>query len=400
MPARDPYLGMSARERTQARIKQYRASKAAERAKQIVTSQENAGGVKANTMRNQNAGLDNTIFRYPLKTIDNSTDCLRIQIFDNIRGGDLFGLPNVLDTTDPNNPQINVANFAKVPNLNDIWNNLNSDGSPNYGDSGLAAEKKVREADIFLPIPQQVSDNIGAAYSQSELNPMQVAGLNAASALLGQAEGGEKAAINRQQVAEAVLNRNIKGIDDATKQAINSIVSGQAVNALGANVSVQGLISRASGQIFQQNLELLFSGVKLRTFPFIFDFAPRNPIEAGVVRDIIRVIKRSASPSRQGDNALFMKSPKLFQLQYLTGANEHPFLNSFKICVCEDISVNYTASGTYATYSDGTPVHIRMQLTFKEINPIYAEDYDDYQTGPDINPEVAFKNYGIGGVGY
>lgn len=396
MPARDPYLGMSARERTQARIKQYRASKAAERAKQIAKSQENAGGVKANTMRNQNAGLDNTIFRYPLKNIDNSTDCLRIQIFDNIRGGDLFGLPNVLD----GGGSIDVTQFAKVPNLNDIWNNLNSDGSPNFGDSGLAAEKKVRHADIFLPIPQQVSDNIGAAYSQSELNPMQVAGLNASSAILDQLRGGEEATLNRQQVTEAVLNGNIAGIDESTRKAINSIVSGQAVNALGANVSVQGLISRASGQIFQQNLELLFSGVKLRTFPFIFDFAPRNRIESGVVMDIIRVIKRSASPSRQGDNALFMKSPKLFQLQYLTGATEHPFLNSFKICVCEDISVNYTASGTYATYSDGTPVHIRMQLTFKEINPIYAEDYDDYQTGPDINPEVAFKHYGIGGVGY
>ena len=400
MPARDPYLGMSARERTQARIKQYRASKAAERAKQIAKSQENAGGVKANTMRSQNAGLDNTIYRYPLKRIDNSTDCLRIQIFDNIRGGDLFGLPNVLDTTDPSNPQINVQNFAKVPNLNDIWNNLNSDGTPNYGDSGLAAEKKVREADIFLPIPQQVSDNIGAAYSQSELNPLQIAGLNAASTILDQLRGGEEATLNRQQVTEAVLNGNIAGIDETTRKAINSIVSGQAVNALGANVSIQGLISRASGQIFQQNLELLFSGVKLRTFPFIFDFAPRNHVESGVVMDIIRVIKRSASPSRQGDNALFMKSPKLFQLQYLTGAAEHPFLNAFKICVCEDISVNYTASGTYATYSDGTPVHIRMQLTFKEINPIYAEDYDGGESfvGPYADPNMAMG--AMGGVGY
>ena len=93
-----------------------------------------------------------------------------------------------------------------------------------------------------------------------------------------------------------------------------------------------------------------------------------------------------------------MKSPKLFQLQYLTGAHEHPFLNAFKICVCEDISVNYTASGTYATYSDGTPVHIRMQLTFKEINPIYAEDYDSHVMGPYANPGEAV--YGAGGVGY
>ena len=42
------------------------------------------------------------------------------------------------------------------------------------------------------------------------------------------------------------------------------------------------LISRASGQIFQSNLELLFSGVALRTFPFVFDFAPRNELESFV----------------------------------------------------------------------------------------------------------------------
>ena len=81
MPATNPYLGMSKREQQSAKLKEWKATRAAERAKQIAKSQENAGGVKANTMRSQNAGLDSTIFRYPLKRIDNSTDCLRIQIF-------------------------------------------------------------------------------------------------------------------------------------------------------------------------------------------------------------------------------------------------------------------------------------------------------------------------------
>ena len=39
--------------------------------------------------------------------------------------------------------------------------------------------------------------------------------------------------------------------------------------------------------------------------------------------------------------------------------------------------------GTYATYEDGTPVSIKMDLTFKEIEPIYDIDYDE-----------------VGGVGY
>ena len=50
------------------------------------------------------------------------------------------------------------------------------------------------------------------------------------------------------------------------------------------------------------------------------------------------------------------------------------------------MNVIYTASGTYATYQDSTPVHLQMTLTFKELNPIYGEDYN--------------KEEGLGGVGY
>ncbi len=35
-----------------------------------------------------------------------------------------------------------------------------------------------------------------------------------------------------------------------------------------------------------------------------------------------------------------------------------------------------TGSNTYATYSDGTPVHMQLTLQFQELTPIYAEDYD------------------------
>ena len=398
--ARDPYLGMSLREKQKAKFKEFQARKAAERAKKIANAQEKQGGSNASVVKDGSVGVDNTIFRYPLKAIDNSSDCLRIQIFENIRGKDItgFGVPNVVTKDDNGNPTgVDITQLAKIRGLNDVWNSINADGSDATGDDRLPADKKVRIADIFLPIPQQISDNIGAAYAASELNPAQSIGLNLTKEVLDRASGDKKT--NNQYLSELITG-NLDNIDPATQDAIQNVFAASAVNAFGANVSPQALISRATGQIFQQNLELLFSGVKLRTFPFIFDFAPRDYIEAGVVKDIIRVLKRSAAPSRKGSNALFVSSPKLFQLQYLTGNQEHPFLNSFKVCVLEDISVNYTASGTYATYSDGTPVHMRMQLTFKEINPIYAEDYDGGESfvGPYANPNEAMG--AIGGVGY
>ena len=48
------------------------------------------------------------------------------------------------------------------------------------------------------------------------------------------------------------------------------------------------------------------------------------------------------------------------------------------------MTVNYTNAGTYTSYEDGTPVNIRMNLTFKELNPIYAEDYANESSGPGV----------------
>ena len=41
----------------------------------------------------------------------------------------------------------------------------------------------------------------------------------------------------------------------------------------------------------------------------------------------------------------------------------------------KNMSVNYTGSGTYATYTDTSPVHYKLNLQFQELDPIYAEDY-------------------------
>ena len=103
--------------------------------------------------------------------------------------------------------------------------------------------------------------------------------------------------------------------------------------------------------------------------------------------------------SPKSRSALFIQAPKVFQLQYVSGQRDHPFLNRFKLCSLTDMTVNYTASGTYATYEDGTPVHIQVQCVFKEINPIYAEDYEEQSlNGPYANVEEALNV--IGGVGF
>ena len=85
------------------------------------------------------------------------------------------------------------------------------------------------------------------------------------------------------------------------------------------------------------------------------------------------------APTRDTANTVsgvFLKSPKVFKLEYMSGADTHPFLNRFKIMALTGMAVNYTGSNTYATYDDGTPVHMQLTLGFSELTAIYSGDYD------------------------
>ena len=313
------------------------------------------------------------ILRYPLAAIDKSQDMLLIRIYNqvpNLMGDDeVTGLRDVKDVQgnilkDSKGNNIQKLEFVKMRSKNARFNNP--------GDTKKQLEENARY--IYLPIPQAVSDSITVGYAEDTLNPLQAAGLALTSSAIKYGIGAAA-----KKIADTIKSTT-SGISESNINALETVLAGKAINQLGANVNPQSLITRSSGQILQSNLELLFNNVTLRTFPFVFDFTPRDPQEAQIVKDIIRTIKR-ATVAKRGDG-LFINSPDLFQFQYIANGNQdHPFLNKFKVGVLENISVDYTASGTYSTYSDKTPVHIRMSLTMKEINPIYAEDYDDEPTG-------------------
>ena len=165
--------------------------------------------------------------------------------------------------------------------------------------------------------------------------------------------------------------------------AISSAIAGRAIGALGGNVTANSLIARGSGAILNPNLESLFQGVKLRQFPFTFEFFPRNNREGVEVKNIIRVLKRSmaARNNKKAGKGVFIKQPDIFQLQYLKGGKEHPFLNKFLPTHLTDLKINYAQSGTYSSFWDGTPSHMTVSCAFQEVNPVYQEDYDEAGQG-------------------
>ena len=241
---------------------------------------------------------------------------------------------------------------------------------------------------IELPIPQDLTDSNSISWGDDRVNAVELAGLAVAQGAMG-SDVGEAARTSAQAAVTALQTGiEIPGLNSDTQKAVQAALSGAAIGALGSNVSPQSVISRSTGQILNNNLELLFKGVNLRSFPYSITFSPRGPREANVVKQIIRRLKASMAPKAGEFNGsaqgIFIQSPDVFQLRFLKDDTDHPFLHTFKLCALTGMSVNYTNAGTYTSYEDGTPVNIRMSLTFKELNPIYHEDYQEKGAGPGV----------------
>lgn len=235
---------------------------------------------------------------------------------------------------------------------------------------------------IHLPIPKQLSDGNSIDWGADRLNPF--AGMAA-----GAIQDFIKNPGDIGKILSDAYNSSIGAVKTGELQqgTISAVVS-KIISSTGGNVGFSNVLSRTTGAVINPNLELLFNSVNLREFSFTFDFAPRDAYEGQIVKQIIKTIKKSMSAKTNVFGApgsgFLIGSPDVFEIKYKSGNGDHPFLNAFKTCALIDMRLDYTASGNYSTYSDGTPVHTSMSLTFKELNPIYAEDYDEQDAGPGV----------------
>ena len=239
-------------------------------------------------------------------------------------------------------------------------------------------------------MPQTLPDNSQSAmWGKNEMGPLEIAAAGAAVAALNSSDPAKSIADSIQNAGKKLTDAGQTGIGQGALVAgfAGLVVKG----AIGQGGDAGTYLSRSGGITFNQNVELLFTGVDLRTaFAFNFDMVPRSAAETKAIKDIIKLLKRAMSPSRGNTGAgqgLFLTAPRVFNVLYKSGSKDHPFLNKFKTCALQSMSVNFTPDGTYTTYADATPVHIQMTLQVQELTPIFRDDY-----GEDLNA--------ITGVGY
>lgn len=328
---------------------------------------------KKKDFRNKKSG---EILRYPFEALTDQTDYLQIDIrsYNSVSSvmssetgsGSLVSDGQSIRSIVQSNP---TSGRGPIDATQDIGENdlrtLSRSGKNKF---------KSAEGSILLPMPSNIQDGNSVSYADGSLDGITAAAFNVAAKSMGL---GNSTNDIQKNLSNAVteLGRGFLKDGNDFKNIVLADLAAQAANIpLGGSLTRDAVFARQQGEIINQNVELLFNGVTLRSFKFSFKFTPRGPKEAQQVGLIINTFKRNMA-AKVGQDATFLGTPNVFELTYKRGANSHPFLHSFKQCVLTDMSVNYTGEGTYAVYDDSTPVSMVLELGFKELEPIYSEDY-------------------------
>ena len=213
---------------------------------------------------------------------------------------------------------------------------------------------------VTLPVPTAVSDSNSASWGEDKMD----AGKIAASDIAMKAIGGEGAV----DAAKSAID-TATGSSDEVKDALKQYFVGQATG-------VKGILARTEGKIINPNMELIFNSPQLRDFSFTWKMSPRSEAESIVIKKIIRMFKQSMAPKKT-EAELFLRAPNTYKLQFIHAATrkEHDFLPLIKECAMTGFNVNYTPDGNYATYRNSAMVAVELSFTFKELEPIFNNDY-------------------------
>jgi hypothetical protein len=240
-----------------------------------------------------------------------------------------------------------------------------------YEDKGL--QRKQGNHTVFLPMePTGLQEGNSVGWGDDTINAIEAGAANiTGSTITGAAQGMEQAAKGFAGATGKATKEILGGLGEG-EEATRKIAAFFAGQAVGKNV-----FTRATGQVMNNNLELLFTGPSLRQFAYSFRFTPREETEAKEVRRIIKLFKKAMAP-KKGKQKMFLESPHVFKLKYyFKNGQEHPFLNKIKTCALRSFNVQYAPDGSYMTYDDGSMTSYTVNMSFGELNPIYADDIDE-----------------------
>lgn len=279
--------------------------------------------------------------RYPINSANTNLDYIRFQIFKPI--------PSKFDLRkDPQGKPIGrVGQFQPK----------------NYEEKDRDKKMINLVGTIYLPIQPNISDNNQVNWQEDKLNLYEMTQANLSFGITGGSAG------NIDQIFRGIGDK-ISSNSDAVDAAIKAITAG-TLSKSGSNV-----FTRVTGAMLNPNMELRFSGPKLRQFTYTIKLTPRSPDEGKMVRKIIRAFKQNMVPRVAADK-YFLQTPHIFGIDYVLNNRNTKIkgLNKIKKSALMSCAVNYTPANNYMPYTDGTMTSYELLLQFQELEPVYDVDY-------------------------
>lgn len=226
---------------------------------------------------------------------------------------------------------------------------------------------------IVLYMPEDIQSQFGAGWNGVGFGAAAAGLLNLSGAV-----GSGKDIIQQLQAGgESVLG----GLKAATFNEITKAINSMA----GATITPNQALAAVTGTIINPNVEMLYEAPKLRTFNLRFKMSPRSSSEAQQIQKICNTFKKAMLPSFGGQALFgtteagnFITMPYLCQVNFMSGSEQHPYLPKYKLCGITDVNINYTADGTYSTFSaDKSPVATELTISFLESKIVFSNEVEE-----------------------
>jgi hypothetical protein len=229
------------------------------------------------------------------------------------------------------------------------------------------------ESGMRLPLPTNgLRESQSVSYDTENLGPMIGAAADAATSAFN--NSGNQ---NFFSIVDALRNTTV----GAAAQAYS------AANLGGFGNQVRSAISSVTGTSVNPFQTVTFKAPSFKKHSFTWKLVPRNAQESEDIRRIIELFKYHSSPGISTGPGVFFSYPEILEIQLFP---REEYLYSFKPCVVENVTINYTPNGPSIYRGTGAPTAVEISIGLQEIEYWTKNDYSygriDY-TGNVTTPE-------------
>jgi hypothetical protein len=218
---------------------------------------------------------------------------------------------------------------------------------------------------IYLPMPGSVQFSDGGTYGTIDLGSIAAGGgLDALSDLMGgySDDGSNLMNTATQQFhslatrIKATLASKLPGVDKETAMF-------------------------AQKKVKSPNQNTTFQGNKLRSFSFSFKLIARSQADTNAIAAIQQMFRRYAYAGSSADAPnVVLDYPPLWQIKFLLGDAENPYLPKIFACYLETFGCSFNQDQNIFR-NDGSPFDASFQLTFQETRVLTRNDIDLLSAG-------------------